>query len=1016
MVAHAQMLAQSVQLRGTLVENRSMNRPKPRVTVLSVGLFAATIASAHAQSWSLYDDYTSLSTIPFVKGPISSGKPAKVDLEVGDAKTPIPFVMDTGSTGIVVSKRYFKPGPNDKYVGNGKQVYSSSGKVEHGKYYVTDVVIYQNKTTPLATAQVTILDVTHTTCLPHHPKCKSSWDPKVAYMGIGFDATGKSATQPKAPYNNTNPFINIVSLASGQPVSTLAPGYMITNSGVTLGLSPSDTKNFAFVKLQPNTTSNQPAPAWLRAPLTILAGGKETIGTTVPDTGISDAYLTPAPGASLTTEKCGKHSSCLQPGNTIDAYLPGQTAPQPAFYTFTTGASGNALEPDTVKLNKASTTAYLNTGRNFFAGFNYLYDPVNGYVGYGWNGTVSSAFGSVTPSAALIGNVNLPAGFTGSLPTVLYGATTLLPAGTGIFSNAISGSFGLTIAGGAVILAGINTYSGPTTVNAGTLDVRGSIASSSLTTIAGGARLTGDGTVGPVQINSRGTLLPGEAGALGTSLNVAGNLAFASGAIYLVQISPSSTTSANVSGIAILSGATLNASFASGAYLVRQYDVLHADAGVNGTFGALAAGNVPPGFVAVLSYSQNDVFVDLNSALPNTGLPGNAQKVATSLNNYFNSGGALTANFFPIFGLTDGTLANALTRLDGEVATGSEIPALQLMDEFLNLMLDPFVDGRLGSGASDGGGSAMGFAPDAQTILPPDVALAYAGVLKAPPAPAFQQRWTTWAASYGGANTTAGDPAGAGSSNLAAQTFGFVAGMDYHYSPDTIVGFGLGVSGTAWGLAGGMGTGRSDAFQSGVYGMTRWGAAYVGASLAFANHWMTTHRATMNDILNASFDAQSYGGRIEGGYRFAVLPALGVSPYAAVQAQAFHTPSYSETDVTSGGFGLNYAAMNATDTRTELGARLDDPSVIGGIPVLLRGRIAWAHDFVSDPTLSAAFESLPGSNFIVNGATIPHDSALTSAGAEIFFTPRWSLLVKFDGDFAPASQTYAGSGTLRYGW
>ena len=41
---------------------------------------------------------------------------------------------------------------------------------------------------------------------------------------------------------------------------------------------------------------------------------------------------------------------------------------------------------------------------------------------------------------------------------------------------------------------------------------------------------------------------------------------------------------------------------------------------------------------------------------------------------------------------------------------------------------------------------------------------------------------------------------------------------------------------------------------------------------------------------------------------------------------------------------------------------------------------------------------------------------LTTAGAEFFFTPRWTLLVKFDGDFAPGSQTYAGSGTLRYVW
>jgi hypothetical protein len=31
----------------------------------------------------------------------------------------------------------------------------------------------------------------------------------------------------------------------------------------------------------------------------------------------------------------------------------------------------------------------------------------------------------------------------------------------------------------------------------------------------------------------------------------------------------------------------------------------------------------------------------------------------------------------------------------------------------------------------------------------------------------------------------------------------------------------------------------------------------------------------------------------------------GFTPYAAVQAQSFRTPSYSETDVNGGGFGRN---------------------------------------------------------------------------------------------------------------
>ena len=65
-------------------------------------------------------------------------------------------------------------------------------------------------------------------------------------------------------------------------------------------------------------------------------------------------------------------------------------------------------------------------------------------------------------------------------------------------------------------------------------------------------------------------------------------------------------------------------------------------------------------------------------------------------------------------------------------------------------------------------------------------------------------------------------------------------------------------------------------------------------------------------------------GGVEAGYRYAALPTIGVTPYAALQAQIFHTPSYSETDLTGGGFGLTYNAMTATDTRSELGARFDD--------------------------------------------------------------------------------------------
>ena len=585
--------------------------------------------------------------------------------------------------------------------------------------------------------------------------------------------------------------------------------------------------------------------------------------------------------------------------------------------------------------------------------------------------------------------------------------------GFGIFQKTGSSTWTLT---------GTNTAALPWSIGAGVLSVNGTMVNSTMTVNAGGT-LTGTGRVGSVTVNNGGTFAPGS-GAPGTSTTVAGNLAFQSGALYVIHLNPTSTTFANVGGTASLAG-TVQANFGAGTFLEHSYTILTATRGRSGTFDALATSGLPADFKTSLTYPGNTVVLNLTAQLipptPPTPTPptppappfsDNQRNVANAIDNFFNNGGALPPTFVPLFGLSGSNLANALTQLDGEVATGAERSAFQIMSQFLNLMLDPFVDGRLGG---LGGSGAIGFAPEQQANLPPDIALAYASILTKAPPPTLAQRWTAWGAAYGGSNSANGNAA-VGSSDVTARTFGFAAGMDYHVTPNTIFGFALAGGGTNWGLANALGTGRSDALQAGVYGITYAGPAYFAGALAFTNHWFTTNRSALGDQLNANFDGQSYGVRLESGYRVGVLPTLGVTPYAALQAQDFHTPAYSESDVSGGGFGLSYAAMNATDVRTEIGSRFDAPTLLYGMPLILRGRVGWAHDFVGNPALGAVFETLPGASFTVNGAPIPHDSALTSAGAELFLTPRWTLLAKFDGEFAPGSQTYAGSGTLRYTW
>jgi uncharacterized protein with beta-barrel porin domain len=698
-----------------------------------------------------------------------------------------------------------------------------------------------------------------------------------------------------------------------------------------------------------------------------------------------------------------------------------------------TGLGASGINGGTVSVTNAGTI----TGGPGGQAISMTSGSVTNNVG----GVISGDTGIAASGNTTIFNAGTITGTTGTAISFLTAGNTLTIAPTSVINGNVigsgsdtfqlggagSGTFDLSTIGAGQQYRGFasfnlvgatwtvaNTFSqsSPWTVQNGTLLVNGDLSAASSLTVNAGGTLGGTGRVGNTQINSGGVFAPGS-GTPGSATTVAGTLAFQPGALYLVQLNPSTASFANVTGSASLSG-NVQAVFATGSYALRSYDILHAAGGLGGTAFAGLSGNVP-NFTISLSYTTTDVFLNLTGASlgAGTALNSNQRNVAGAINNFFNSGGTLPSNFTNLFALTGGNLANQLSSLSGEPATGAQQGAFQLMNQFLGVMLDPFVAGRGGNAGL--GAGAIGFAPERPAISG-DLALAYAKLMKAPPA-FYEPRWTAWGAAYGGYNSTGGDLLAAGTHDLTARTDGFAAGLDYHFSPDTVAGFALAGGNTNWSLAQGLGGGKSDAVQAGVYGATRAGPAYLAAALALTDHAMSTDRfAAFGDHLTSSFDAQSVGARVEGGWRFA--SAFGAfTPYGAVQAQGFHTPNYTETDLSAGGFGLTFADRTASDTRTELGSRFDKQILLDNNTLLsLRGRLAWAHDWVSDPTLAATFQTLPGTSFIVNGATPAKDAALASAGAELRLTNGVSFIGKFDSALASNSRTYSGTGTLRVTW
>jgi hypothetical protein len=348
----------------------------------------AAIIAAPAQAGEPWRDYSGLLAleIPFANGPIAMEHVPQVWLGLRGAQ-PRRFGMDTGSTGIVTSAEHFTPGPGDIAQGPGRLVYNSSGRVLNGEWWLTDVTIHRDAREPLATARVQVLRVSHITCLEHARECRPEANPRnVGFMGIGFDRESAQGTAASAP---KNPFVSLTSLASGTPVGSVRPGYVITRTAVHLGMTAELTRHMAFVKLAPK--AHPPAvPDWNGAPMTVSVDGVPGRGTMLMDTGIDYMFLSPPAGTRL------RRGERAPDGTRIEIFLPDRQRPQPAWYALRVGSRGNPLHPGKVEVVH-DATVFVNTGRQFLQGFDYLYDAAGGLVGYGWNGRVSHEYGGVTP-------------------------------------------------------------------------------------------------------------------------------------------------------------------------------------------------------------------------------------------------------------------------------------------------------------------------------------------------------------------------------------------------------------------------------------------------------------------------------------------------------------------------------------------------------------------------------------------------------------------------------------------
>lgn len=300
--------------------------------------------------------------------------PPKLSLSInGRAR---PAVMDTGSTGIVVAASAIPNIAQLPDLGPGTLTYSSSGRIMVGRYVRTAVTLSGADGTSITTRPLPVLAVTRIDCLKTARRCRPNAAPDhVSMLGVGF---GREKDHQSTATPDKNPLLNLPAMGPpGGPAGALGRGYIVTRTGVQIGLGANDAVTFSRVALRPSAIAGE----WEGAAACYALDGRTppACGSLLVDTGVFRSFLTVPEEQFAGLVAAGP--PVLIAGTRLDiSPAPNAAAPQ---YGFRVGDHANPLAPtEVILVRRPGPAAFFNTSVRFLNGFDYLYDADAGIVGF----------------------------------------------------------------------------------------------------------------------------------------------------------------------------------------------------------------------------------------------------------------------------------------------------------------------------------------------------------------------------------------------------------------------------------------------------------------------------------------------------------------------------------------------------------------------------------------------------------------------------------------------------------
>jgi hypothetical protein len=297
-------------------------------------------------------------------------------------------VMDTGSTGIVVSATAIPNIDRLPSRGPGTLTYTSSGRIERGDWVVVRATIAGANGASVRTLPIPVLAVRSVACLDNARNCTLREDPRrVAMIGVGFGRRG-NREGPHGP--DINPFLNL----DGPGHNGLRRGYIVSSAGIQIGLARADPGD-GYVTVQ--LSRDDALQDWSTPPACITIDDRTpACGTVLPDTGVTGMFLSLPASEEQAAGSSGRDRG-LSPGTKVTISLApeasvsgGAAASAAGSYSFRIGDVSSPLAPTRVTLvGRGDRPTFVNTGVHLLNGFDYLFDADKGVVGYRWNGRLS---------------------------------------------------------------------------------------------------------------------------------------------------------------------------------------------------------------------------------------------------------------------------------------------------------------------------------------------------------------------------------------------------------------------------------------------------------------------------------------------------------------------------------------------------------------------------------------------------------------------------------------------------